>query len=90
MKMSCWVNLRQITLKKNLENYGKEVVALHYCTTSARKGGHFKNKTAVTLEKKIPIDTIAALIYIAGHAIRKEEQKEDTYFLYEKYGGLYK
>ena len=39
------------------------------------------------LEKKISVDTIAALIYIAGYVIRKEEQTEDTYFLYEKYGG---
>ena len=43
-----------------------------------------------TLEKKITIDTIAALIYIAGYVICKEEQTEDTYFLYENYGGLYK
>ena len=35
-----------------------------------------------TLEKNIPIDTIAALIYIASYVIRKEEQMEDTYFLY--------
>ena len=40
-----------------------------------------------TLEKKISIDIIAALICIAGHVIRKEKQTEDTYFLYEKYGG---
>ena len=39
-----------------------------------------------TLEGKLSAETKSVLLYIAGYVIRKDEQREDTYYFCENFG----